>query len=362
MKILNRIFLFILCVGFFIIPATAQTNSNFNNVEQNSVQQNIISQYERSGVRVKSYWYFINTKTNEPFFFLFVPVKTLKQKGVKINSQAEAVPVYVETENGSYEPILVANKGKFNQAAGHIASVGGVAVTKDGFIATANWAIAPWNSPARFGKNSVPNGIVVSADLKRIVNFDAPPPTNWIPSKTKTQRGTIANLGIKIDFNSEYSMNKIELEVLAYQQDKSLPAQVVSTSNKHDVGLIKVNPAGELNTFELYDNYDLLKKDSADNFIIHADLDGTLKVMKTLVKTNYSDEMGKMIQLVNNFSDTEKAKKDTYQKMLSVFDNSGCGIPVFDSKGRVIGMYLSYNEKTQTHNVIPIRFVKELLK
>lgn len=361
MKNLNRIFLFIICVGLFIIPATAQSVSNFDATNLESVQKNIISQYEKSGVRVKSYWFFMNTKTNEPFFFLFVPVKTLKQKGIQVNSQAEAVPVYVETDNGSYEPILVANKSKFNEAVGHIASVGGLPVTKDGFVATSSWVIAPWNAAVRIGNYSVPNGIVVSADLKRVVNVDAPPPTNWIPSKTKAQRGTIANLGIKADFNPENTRNKIELEVATSAPGKSLPAQLVSTSNKHDVGLIKVKPAGELNTFELYDNYDLIKKGSTDNFILHADLEGKLEAMKTLVTATSSDEMGTTIQLVNDFSATEKEKKEMTQRMFTVFGNGNSGMPIFNSKGRVIGMYLGYNDKTHTHNVIPIRFVKELL-
>jgi len=362
MKNLNRIFLFILCVGLFIIPATAQSASNFDGDTQNSIQQNIISQYEKSGVRVKSYWFFMNTKTNEPFFFLFVPVKNLKQKGIQVNSQSEAVPVYVETDNGSYEPILVENKGKFNEAVGQIASVGGIAVTNDGFIATSSWVVAPWNSAARFGKNNFPNGIVVSADLKRIVNVDAPPPTNWIPSKTKSQRGMIANLGIKANFNRENTINKIELEVSTIKSVKSLPAQLVSTSDKHDVGLIKVNPSVEFNTLELYDNYDILKKDSADNFIIHVDLQGNFEAMKTLVSTTSSDEMGNTIQLINNFSDSEKDKKEVTQAMFTVFGNGSSGNPVFDSKGRVIGIYLGYNENNHTHNVIPIRFVKELMQ
>lgn len=362
MKILNLIFLFILCVGLFIIPATAQSTSNFfDQANQDSVQKNIISQYEKSGLRVKSYWRLLNNKTEKQIYFLFVSIKSLKQKGIRTNSKAEAVPVYVKNDLGSYEPVLVENKGKFNIPVGQYASVGGFIVTNDGFIATSRWAATPWNSAVRFDKNSIPAGIIMSADFKHILSIDAPPPTDWIPSRTKPQRGIIGKLGIKANFNYENTKNETELKVLANEVDKSMEAKLVSTSNQHDIGLIKVNPSVKLNTSELYDNYDFLKKGSTDNFILFADLQGNLEVMKTLVNTTYSDEMGNTIQLANNFSAAEKEKEEMAQTMFSVFGNGSSGNPVFDGKGRVIGMYLGYNEKNHTHNVIPIRFVKELL-
>lgn len=196
--------------------------------------------------------------------------------------------------------------------------------------------------------------------MKKISTVDCSPPVDWIPSRTKPQRGMIANLGIKANFNYENISNKIEIKV-AFHKGNELEAQLVSSSDQHEVGLIKVKIPAELKAPELYDNYDLLKKDSADNFIVFTEKTG-LTIMKILVNTKYLDEVGNTIQLIDKVSGPKKETAEESRSFFTVFSNSSSGNPVFDSKGRVIGIYLGYNAYNYTHNIVPIRFGKELLQ
>lgn len=360
MKKLNQIFLFMFCVSLLVIQAAAQTNSVNNATNQDSVSQNILNQYEKSAVRIKRHWKLINNNTGRQVYFLYVSVKSLKQKGIPTKSKAESVPVYVENDLGSYEPVLVEDKGQFNIPVEESVSAGGFVVTTDGFIMTSRWVAAPWDSVMRYDGTSIPSGIIMSADLKRISKIDIPPPVDWIPSRTKSQSGMIGKLGLKANFKNENIGKKMEFSVLFNGKDNPMTANLVATSNKQDVGLIKVDAAKELKALELYDNYDFLQKGSTDNFIVFSEKNG-LTIMKKSVSTTHSDEMGDTIQLPDNFG-TEEKVGEASRAFLATFGNSSSGNPVFDSKGRVIGIYLSYSANNQTHYVVPIRFGKELLQ
>jgi hypothetical protein len=359
MQKLNQIFLFILSASLFIIQTAAQSNSVNDQTNQDAVPQNILDQYEKSAVRIERHWKLINSKTRKQVYFLYVSVKSLKQKGIRTMSQAEAVPVYVENDSGSYEPVMVEDKGQFNVPVEESFSAGGFVVTTDGFIMTSRRVAAPWHSEMSYEGFTIPPGILMSADLKRISQVDISPPVDWIPSQTKSQRGMIGNLGIKANFNFENTKNEIEFKVLAGQVNKSKEATLVMTSDQQDVGLIKVSAPDQLKALELYDNYDLLKKGSTDNFIVFSTKNG-LTIMKKLVNTANSNELGATIQLPDIFGPGEKVR-EAARAFLRTFGNSSSGNPVFDSHGRVIGIYQSYNASDYTHNVIPIRFGQELL-
>ncbi|MBX7172474.1 MAG: hypothetical protein K1X72_16015 [Pyrinomonadaceae bacterium] len=352
MRKINQIFLLLFCFCLCIIQAAAQTNSIANETNQNSINQNILSNYEKSGVQVKQHWKLINKYSGKQLYFLYVSVKTLKEKGVKTISQAEAVPVYVETET-SFEPILVENKGQYNVPVEQTVSEGGFVATKDGYIITSLRAAAPWNSGSTYVGTTIPPGIIMSSDLKKIKVVDSTPPVDWIPSHTQPQRGMVGNFGIKANFDYKNTKNETDLSVLIGRSDRPMDAKPIMSSGKEEIGLIKVDLPGELNALELNDNYDSLNKGSADNFIIKKDANG-LKVMKTSVVAKGSFDWGTTIQLGNSFSETEKENKANQ----SLFNS---GNPVFDGKGRVIGIYQSFNSSDQTHFVIPIKFGKELL-
>ena len=375
MKEVNQFFLFILCACFFGIHINAQTGERIGDraIEAHTRitgADEITDKFEKSAVSIKGSWRLINPATKKQIYHLYVSRKQLAKAGVKVSGDAEAVPVYVKTAD-EYEPVLVENEGQYNLIVGapNYRGIGAI-VTTDGFILTVRRVVSAWNSVFDFVANA-PKGIVMSADLKQILDTNAPPPLNWIPTKTKPRNGTLGKLNVRIKSSGEYTGVNDSLNVRLPGGDlKWIEARLTQSSTRNDLALIKIDTPQKLTKVEFYDNFDTLKK-GQNVFIVYADLKdamlGKLTVMTTSVsditpQTNEADNVIRLKSTGDIFgspaSDPQFPNLREYFKLLSL---EWHGSPVFDNQGRITGIYAGYTWETNLHEVVPIRHAGELL-
>ncbi len=375
MKEVNQFFLFILCACFFGIHINAQTGEGIGDggraIEAHTRiagADEITDKFEKAAVSIKGSWRLINSATNKEVYHLYVSRKQLAKAGVKVAGDAEAVPVYVKTAD-EYEPILVEDEGQHNLLVGapNYRGIGAI-VTTDGFILTVRRVVSAWNSVLDFVANA-PKGIVMSADLKQILDTNAPPPLNWIPTKTKPRNGTLGKLNVRIKSSGEYTGVNDSLNVRLPGGDlKWIEARLAQSSTRNDLALIKIETPQKLTKIEFYDNFDTLKK-GQNIFIAYVNVlsDIKLAVMTTSVseitpQTNEADNVIRLKSTGDIFgspaSDPQFPNLRGYFKALSL---EWDGSPVFDNQGRIIGIYAGYTWETNLHQVVPIRHAGGLL-
>lgn len=382
MKSINQIFLIILFLGFSAYQTMAQ---NINNVKTTNPagsvvsEQDLVETFEKTGMIINNLWVLINRDNGEPVYHLYIPKSTLDRAGVKVNTKEEAVPVYVETSTGSYEPLLTDKPGQFNVPVGGESVGMGFVITGDGFILTTRTIAVPWkmNSVLSTAYESLgmelPPGITMSSDLKRVVKTDTPSPDFWIPEETAPRNGMVGKFNVRVESRrGGYSGKSMRLAAFQIGKPKSYEAQLIRTSNRQDVGIIKMSFPGALPRSEMFDNYDSLKK-GENLFIITTDLTNGLAKAKMIAMpftvSNISraneagnlTEMGDAIRLTDNLDNYTSFSKDQTEKMRELFKIlSLAGAPVYNERGQVIGIYSNYKSDVNGHYIVPIRYGMEL--
>lgn len=384
MKSIYQIILIILCTGVGAYQATAQ---NINNVKTTNSAGNIVSEqdlieiFEKTGMIIKNLWVLNNRDTEEPVYHLYIPKSTLVRAGVKVNTKEESVPVYVETATGSYEPLLTDKAGQFNVPVGGESFGIGSVITGDGFILTTRTIAAPWkmNSVLSSAYESLgmdlPPGITMSSDLKRVIKTDTPSPDFWIPEETASRNGMVGKFNVRVESRSGgYSGKSLRLAVFQIGKPQSYKAQLIRTSSRQDVGIIKMSVPGTLPKSEMFDNYDSLKKGENLFVIITDHTKGLAKskmiampfTVSSISRANEAGnltEMGDAIRLTDNLDNSTSFSKDQTEKMREFFKIlSYSGMPVYNNRGQVIGIYSNYKSDVNGHYIIPIRYGIELIQ
>lgn len=370
MKSVYRIFLIILCAASIVTCQTAMQQERVSNVKGPHPNESILSdeqlidKFEKSAVSIKGSWRLINSATNKEVYHLYVSRKQLAKAGVKVAGEGDAIPVYVKTAD-EYEPILVEDEGQYNLIVGASYRGTGAIVTTDGFILTVRRVVSPWHSVLDFIENA-PRGIVMSADLKQILDSNAPPPLKWIPTKTKPRSGTLGKLNVRVKSSGEYAGKNDLLYVSLPGGDlKDIKARLIQSSTRNDLALIKIETTQKLTKIELYDNFDTLKK-GQNVFIVYADSSKwavmTTSVSEITLQTKETDNVVRLKSSGNNFgSPTPDPRFPILRAFFRVLPLERDGSPVFDNQGRIIGIYAGYKPETNLHQVIPIRHAGELL-
>jgi serine protease Do len=331
--------------------ATASTVKAMQDV---MTPKEIAAAYSGSTVYIEVSWKLIDLASGQPLY----------------HQSWQGKPAYVRTPSGDLEPVLTPEAQKNSVPIGGSHSGSGFAVTENGFILTNRHVAAPWKA-----YHMLPAGVRLELNQKKeLVAVEKVPEHRWYPEKSvwsKTPLGEQKPVAGRHD----------RLEVTFANNKLRIPAKLARVSDEHDVALIKVDtPAAVKPT-------PLAAESSGDGGVKPGDpitvlgypgvspkvffagksrdmLDpGGMTIVDIPVPTVTPGAIGKVIRgtmtSTGGVSDYY-SESDSYQLTANATGPGNSGGPVFDERGRVVGVFYAGNQ-TITF-AVPIRFAKELME
>jgi serine protease Do len=346
--------------------------------------EEISANNEKSVVFIQGSWQLQNKVSQTQIYHQFIPnnmeylvslFPDLKQafkseseyKGKPIvDNGAKSLPVYVKANNGTQSGIEPYLTDKHNDLSEPIGSPGytcsGFLVTTDGYILTNRHCSAPWLAQYTFPQD-YPPGILIGLDGKIAGLTQAPP--DWIPDNTK---------GGPRQYQGQFEGNQ-KLTVMLPKTDNPIQAQRIRESPRHDIAMIKINIPGSLPKVELFDNYDGLKK--GEGLVIMGYPSNAPVVYAPIRSQNLLNRESKVVIVpeptvtvtaVGNIvrsRDSENPDNvrwsiagDTIRYPAGLTYGGNSGGPVFDMKGRVIGVLFAGGAGDSL--AVPIKYGLEL--
>ncbi len=322
-------------------------------------------------VYIEMAWKLTNTASSEEMYHVYYPVVQNKQI---VGYQS----AFYQNGQGAIVPFLV-TKGDYLKALGNaqgieldlIASGGsgsGFVVDERGFIATNRHVASNWLTSFRFQEYAFP-GVLVEPNQSG----------QYEPSWNKTV--TREMVGEWVPGNDKrYTGVNTYLDVTFANNSQRTPAKIVRISSTHDVAMIKIDLPEALPKVDLFDSYEeiqpgdpaivmgypgiapvqLVLKRSQDVFNTNSE------VTSVPVPTVSNGNVGRMVRGSEKNSKIDDYKStfgDYYQLTINSTGGGNSGGPMFDDKGRVVGVYSAgkWEPGTAISFAVPIKYVMELM-
>lgn len=295
-------------------------------------------------------------------------------KGVKgaLEDTRDGIACYVKLSDGTIEPYLTygdsGNQYEKSVAIGGKHSGTGFVVSSDGFILTNRHVAAAWKTSYIFPANAH-YGIVYDETKENIIGFLKEAPASWVPANTQQE--------LRVGFDGRND----RLEVAFPGTENRIAAQLVQASPRHDVALIKINVPDPTPKVEMNDNYDSIQPGDVSIVLGYPSVsppvygiirsqdffNPTAKVDEIPDPTLSAGNIGRVLRGreadKNEKPDTLSVFGDAYQLTINSTGPGNSGGPVFDDRGRVIGIFYAGGKKDDVMLTfaVPIRYGKELM-
>ncbi|MFQ5570800.1 MAG: trypsin-like peptidase domain-containing protein [Rhodothermales bacterium] len=327
-------------------------------------------------------WKVIHTPTGSQVYHLYVP-ETDQRGRPRLDQNGNIIKyaAYLRLPNGGIEPVLVLDDGNgLNQPIGGQHTGSGFVVSSDGFILTNRHVAATWHTSYQWSQSAFPGKLYAQGrNGYEVVGMLQGPDESlarWVPAEAKT-------LGYKPISGKILEGRNDYLDVTFAKNELRIPGQLVRTSNRHDVAMIKIEIAESLEKVELFDNYDAIETGSIVTVMGYPAVSPPVVVgtrsndpfnraqQYTVVPdpTVTAGNVGRIIRGQEAPSGRSEYEYwsffgDSYQLTINATGGGNSGGPVYDDQGRVIGIFYAgkwERDGTKISFAVPIRYGIELM-